>query len=124
MIEIGPSAGLNLNWDRYHYRYPASGAAAVEWGDPKSGVSLTTERQGELILPPLPEPIEVGWRRGFDLNPIDAGDADARRWLRTLIWGEHVERQERMSAAVAIATQHPPPLIAGDAVELIPSLLD
>ena len=125
LIEIGPSAGLNLKWDRYHYRYPASGpATALEWGDPESGVGLTTERRGMLVLPPLPEPIEVGSRRGIDLNPIDAGDADAMRWLRALIWPEHVERQERMSAAVAIARQHPPPLIRGDAVELIPGLLD
>jgi hypothetical protein len=123
MIEIGPSAGLNLNWDRYHYRYPASGtAAAVEWGDPESGVSLTTVRRGDVALPPLAS-IEVAWRRGVDLNPIDVRDADAMRWLRALIWPEHVERQERMSAAVAIARQHPPPLIAGEAVELVPGLL-
>ena len=43
--------------------------------------------------------------------------------LRALIWPEHVERQERMSAVVAIAMQHPPLLIRGDAVELMPSLL-
>jgi hypothetical protein len=125
LFEVGPSAGLNLNWDRYHYAYPAVEAhgAATFWGEPDSAVQLTTVRRGAVALPGLPASIPVASRVGIDLHPIDPSDSDAVLWLRALIWPEHVERHERLLAALEIARQHPPPLIAGDAVERVPELL-
>jgi len=122
LFEVGPSAGLNLNWDRYRYSYPgAAGAAPTLWGDPGSAVSLTTERRGTAALSDLPPAIPVASRLGVDLNPIDPADEDAVRWLRALIWPEHVERHERLLAALEIARQAPPPLVSGDAVEVVPA---
>jgi hypothetical protein len=121
LFEVGPSAGLNLNWDRYRYHYPAApGREASCWGATDSPVELATERRGRAELPAFPPDIPVASRLGVDLHPIDPADADAVLWLRALIWPEHVERHARLLAALEIARRAPPLLEAGDAVELVP----
>lgn len=128
LVEIGPSAGLNLNWDLYRYTYPAPGAgssagAATAWGDEGSTVTLTTELRGRNPLPPLPSRIPVCWRTGIDVRPVDISSDDAVTWLRALIWPEHVERHARLAAAIALAREHPVELRQGDAVELLPAVM-
>jgi len=112
LIEIGPSAGLNLLFDRYHYRY-----GSFELGDPTSPVQLETEpRQPspEFSLP------TVTSRVGIDLNPLDPANPDDMRWLRALIWPEHDDRRALLDAAVSVAREHPPRLLGGDLFELLP----
>ena len=84
-------------------------------------MQLTTERRGAAPLPELPAEIPVASRIGVDLNPIDPADGDAVRWLRALIWPEHVERHARLLAALEIARAAPPPLEQGDAVDRVPA---
>lgn len=79
--------------------------------------------EGESGLPELPRELPVAWRRGVDLNPIDVFDADAVRWLRSLIWPEHVERHGRLSSAIEIAKEHPPIVVRGDAAVELPKLI-
>jgi hypothetical protein len=122
LVEIGPSAGLNLQWDRYRYVYPAS-PDATTWGDPGSTVTLTTEVRGERPLPALPPRLPVAWRIGVDVRPVDVADEDAVTWLRALIWPEHVERHERLRAAIDIARSNPIRLVQGDAVEALPGII-
>jgi hypothetical protein len=119
MLEIGPSAGFNLLWDRYRYDY----GAGLHWGDPRSEVLLDTQQRGEVPLPDLPYPMEVAWRTGVDLHPVDVGNDDQVRWLRALIFPEHVERHAQLSAAIHIARLSPPRIVEGDAVERLPALL-
>jgi len=126
LIELGPSAGLNLNFDRYGYHYAFgqdSEAQALRFGVHDSPVQLRTELRGPH-MPPLPttSPM-IASRVGIDLNPIDVQDDDAVRWLQALIWPEHRERFALLAAAVELARHDPPPLIAGDALELLPALL-
>jgi hypothetical protein len=125
LIEIGASAGLNLQWDRYRYAYRREGGrtVALAWGDPGSGVLVECELRGEAPLPALPDPLPVAWRRGVDIHPIDLGDADAVRWLRALVWPEHVGRQERLTAAIEVARRNPPPLLEADASTALPDLI-
>lgn len=119
LVEIGASAGLHQLWDRYAYDYGAAGFA----GDQASPVRLRCEARGDGRLP-LPERLPaVSYRVGLDLTPIDVRDVDAVRWLRALIWPEHLDRMRALDAAVALARQHPPRLIAGDAAETLPALL-
>lgn len=119
MLELGPSAGLNMLWDHYGYDYGAPGYV----GDRASAVQLHCELRGE-ILPALPRTIPtVGWRMGIDLNPLDVRDPEAVRWLQALIWPEHRDRAQRIKAALAMARQHPLTIIAGDAVERLPEVL-
>jgi hypothetical protein len=119
LVEIGPSAGLNMLWDRYGYSY---GDGSV-YGDAASPVQITTELRGPA-RPPIPErPPAVAWRVGVDLSPVDLEDADAVRWLEALVWPENLERLGRLRAAVALARAARPRIIAGDALGLLPGLL-
>lgn len=122
VIEVGASAGLNLRWDRYAYRYQAEDRELVRWGDPASTVQLTAEVRGDNA-PPVPDAIEAAWTAGLELDPVDVGDGDAVRWLRALIWPEHVERHARLDAAIAIARDDPPRLVRGDATTDLAALL-
>jgi hypothetical protein len=120
LIEIGPSAGLNLQWNRFRYRYDDG---ALEWGDRESAVVVECERRGDRSLPELPREIPVAWRRGVDIHLVDVNDADAVRWLRALIWPEHVARHARLANAIEIARRDPPEIVQGSAAERLPELL-
>ncbi|MCX6021060.1 MAG: DUF2332 domain-containing protein, partial [Chloroflexi bacterium] len=98
LIEVGASAGLNLLFDRYAYQY---GQGPV-WGVQDSPVTVACAVQN--TAPPLPETMPaVAWRRGIDLNPINATDPDAAHWLRALVWPEHPERAAMLERALAVA---------------------
>lgn len=110
LLEIGPSAGLNLRLDCYRYEY----GDGHGWGDPETEPALVVDDRG-TSKPPLPERLEVVARRGLDLNPLDLADADTLRWLRALIWPEHVERARAMDAALGHVRTVPIEIIRGDA---------
>lgn len=119
LVEVGSSAGLNLNWDRYGYDY---GNGQI-YGETASSVILKCELRGD-VRPPLPaEMPPVYSRMGIDLHPNNVLDADAMLWLRALVWPEQHERAERLRRAITLAQQYPPPLVAGDALELVPRLI-
>ncbi len=123
LIELGPSAGLNLNWDRYRCDYvDADGSSVDSWGRADAPVLVTSVVRGGNWST-LPQTIPVTWRVGIDIHPVDIDDADQLLWLRSLIWPEHVERHARLLAAVEIARRHRPELLRGDAVAGLPGLL-
>ncbi len=96
LLEIGASAGLNLLWDRYSYRF-----GAARWGDPGSTVQLAPNWTGPL--PPTEAALTVAERAGCDVAPIDLGDPQQRLRLRGYIWPDQVERLARLDAAIALA---------------------
>ncbi len=118
LIEIGPSAGLNMCFDRYRYDY-----GTARTGPEGSPLTLTTEvRRG---TPPVEGPLpEVAWRAGVDLNPIDLDDHDQVRWARALLWPEAIERVHRFETAVSLVRRDPPRIVAGDALEVLPRLIE
>ena len=120
LVEVGASAGLNLNWHRYAYRY---GGDDGVYGVPGSPVQLESELRGRRRphLPPAPPPVASAV--GVDLLPIDAADPEEALWLRALVWPEHRERAEALRAALSLARIHPPRVLAGDGVERVPPLL-
>lgn len=112
MLEIGASAGLNLLLDRYRYRI---GGRAV--GDPSAAVAVICDVHGDL-LPPVPDsPPAIAWRAGLDHSPRDIRDEASAAWLRAQVFPEHTDRMATLDAAIAEARRHPPPLVAGDAVD-------
>ncbi len=118
LIEIGASAGLNLLWDHYGYDY----GNGRQYGVPDSPLQIPCALRGDL-LPPFPSRLpDVAFRVGIDLNPVDAGDADAVLWLRALIWPEHHERVSRLNQALDIARAQRPKVLAGDALSLLPEV--
>ncbi|MDR7186952.1 hypothetical protein J2X85_004013 [Microbacterium trichothecenolyticum] len=112
LLEVGASGGLCLYPDRYSYRYRGSdGVLAL---DPDAGTSAVVLESEITGAPPLRLP-EVVWRTGIDLEPLDASDAGDRRFLTSLVWPGESGRAERIAAALDIAAEDPPHLIAGDA---------
>ncbi len=124
LIDVGASAGLNLNVDRYRYRYLRGGREEARWGRDDAPVTLEAELRGGGAMPPLADTLVVSYRAGVDLNPIDLRDEDQLRWLRALIWPEHVERHQRLIDAAAELSASPVDLREGDAVQLLPQLID
>jgi hypothetical protein len=108
LLEVGASAGLNLLIDRYGFRI-----GSVAAGDPSSPVQLACTVEGNL-RPPVPAQIDVAWRLGIDLNPLDVADPDTRAWLRALIWPEHRDRMAVVETAIQLALGQPPPLLRAD----------
>lgn len=126
LVEIGPSAGLNLLADRYAIDYVTSSGTVHRTGDPRSPVRLRCELRGDRE-PPLPEtPLPIVARTGIDLEPVDVGDPDATRWLEACLWPGVANRRERLLAAIDLARRepHPPQLHRGDAIELLDPVLD
>jgi hypothetical protein len=116
LIEVGASAGFNLFFDRYGYDYGEGRSA----GDPRSSIRFACALRGEL-LPPIQAGIPpVAARMGIDLNPVHAADPQATLWLRALVWPEHPARAAVLQRVLALARDNPPPLIAGDALEVLP----
>ncbi|WP_090307209.1 DUF2332 domain-containing protein [Natronorubrum texcoconense] len=118
-VEIGASAGLNLNWDRYQYEFAGAGTV----GPSDAPVTIESEVRGDR-RPPVSRAVPtVAYRRGIDLNTLDASlEADAR-WLHALIHPNRVRRHDRLEAALEVAREHRPPLTEGDAVDALPSHL-
>jgi hypothetical protein len=110
LIDIGTSAGLNLRLDQYEYHYQPGGSV----GDP-STVRLETGTRGS---PPIPAALPtISGRFGLDREPVDLSDPASARWLTACIWPEQADRFRRLSAAIAIALEHPVHVRQGDAVD-------
>jgi hypothetical protein len=118
LVELGPSAGLNLVWDRYRYRY-----GHARWGPENAPLEL----HGELRRPFPPEllevPVEVRRRRGIDLNPIDVTTVEGARLLECFVWADQTERIQRLRQAMEAVRADPPELIEGDYVDVLPGVL-
>lgn len=114
-LDVGASAGLNLLLDRFAYRYhpqdDPSAASAVGGGS----VTLTVGTRGN---PPIPAAVPaIVSRCGIDRRPIDIADDDEARWLEACVWPDQTDRFERLRGAIAIAREHPPEILAGEAVD-------
>jgi hypothetical protein len=116
LVEIGPSAGLNLFFDQYSIKYSHDGNLVAIAGPADSTVQLRSELRGSLF-PPIPDSSPViATRTGIDAAPIDVTDAEQCRWLRACLWPGVPERAERLAAALELVGRTPPPLVRGDAV--------
>ena len=113
LIEIGPSAGLNLLFDHYQYSYDG-----VHFGPGSSPVVLDSELRGAPLQLPTRMPV-VASRMGIDLNPLDLRNDDDLRWLQALIWPEHDDRRSLFAAAASVLRSAPPRLLGGDVFELL-----
>src|SRR5215467_5263726 len=80
LIDVGCSAGLNLNVDRVGITY--SNGQSV--GDPSSPVQQSSSLVGERPIPARGMP-EVVARIGVDRDPIDVTNEDDARWLRACL---------------------------------------
>jgi hypothetical protein len=116
LVELGPSAGLNLLWDRYAYAYRAG-----RWGS--SELQLSGVEYEPVPREVLARRVRVRRRLGIDLKPVDVTSEHGARLLHAFLWPGRVERAQRLRAAIRILRREPPTLVRGDYVELLPSVL-
>lgn len=121
LVEVGASAGLNLRFDHYSYRYLRSDQD-LHAGDADSAVRLQTALVGDLLPPVATIMPDVPIRIGIDIEPLDVANPDDARWLRACAFAEQIERIERLERAVQDAEDDPPRLVAGDAADVLPDL--
>jgi hypothetical protein len=118
VLELGASAGFNLLWDRYRYRFEAG-----SWGARDAALELDgTERQlvPNELLAYAPR---VRRRLGVDLDPVDVTTEEGALRLRSFVWPGQEGRLERLDRAIAAVRREPPELVRGDLPELLPELL-
>jgi hypothetical protein len=118
LVELGPSAGLNLVWDRYRYEYEAG-----TWGPAGAALTLSAEEKrpvpGELLeLTP-----GVRKRMGIDTNPIDVTTDEGARLLKCFVWAGQTARLDRLDRAIRELRADPPELTRGDMAEELPEVL-
>ena len=106
LLEVGASAGLVLNLDRYSYDYGTY--QLHEGGKPLLACAIYGEPRLPVALP------EIRWRRGLDLQPVDLTNPDNVAWLLACVWPDHPERRERLEQAIAIAQETPVGVQPGD----------
>lgn len=121
LVEIGPSAGLNLIWDRYGVRY-SRGDNTFATEAPGAELTIDVELRGEKI-PPLGLAPKVASCVGLEKNPVNLDDPDQRDWLKALVWPDHRARFARLEKALAIYAHHKPEIRTGDALALLPEAL-
>ncbi|WP_420450352.1 DUF2332 domain-containing protein [Ilumatobacter sp.] len=108
-VDVGTSAGLNTLLDRYAYRFddrPPIGRSPVE-------IPCSTRGGG----PDVDEVPRVATAVGIDSRPVDLADPDDARWLEACCWPDQADRSRRLRAAIAVAREHPPRVVRGDAVD-------
>jgi len=115
LIDVGCSAGLNLNVDHVGITY----SNGQSLGDPTSPVQMTSSVVGDRPIPTRSMP-EVVARVGVDRDPVDVTDPDDARWLRACLWPDQPERLARLEVEIALAAAAPAVLLQGDAVEVMP----
>lgn len=93
--ELGASAGLNLLLDRFRF--------GSTWGPPESPCRL-------------PDPgvaadgVRIAERAGCDPAPLDPADPESRLRLTASVWGDQMERLERLTGAFDVAATSPAPV--------------
>lgn len=113
LLEVGASAGLCTIPERYAYRFGEGRLLGA--GSPVISCALDAGALATGLAPSeLPD---IRWRLGLDLDPLSAADGGDAEWLEALIPLDRPDRRARLRAAVAIAREDPPVVIAGDALD-------
>jgi hypothetical protein len=109
LLEIGSSAGLNQNWDRYRYE---DGGAHL-WGDPASPVTIPCKWHGRPRG--LASKVEVIGRAGCDVAPLDVRDEDTALRLQSFVWPDQPARLQLLRAAIELARRDLPAITRASA---------
>jgi hypothetical protein len=118
LVELGPSAGLNLMWDRYRYTYDAG-----EWGPEDATLTLRGEERRPVPAELLELRPRIGRRVGIDLAPVDVTTDEGALLLKSFVWADQVHRLELLDRAIQTLREAPPQLIRGDIADELPRVL-
>ena len=117
LCEIGSSAGLNLQLDRFHYSY-----RNTQWGNPNSPVKLKPDIKN--FDPNIAGKLKIKSRIGCDLSPLDITDPHQQLRLRSYIWPDQPHRMQRLDGAIKLATANPVEIVKMDAAEFVEEQLN
>jgi hypothetical protein len=118
LVELGPSAGFNLLWDRYRYRYHAGA-----WGPEAGPLELRGHERRAVPAELFEVEVTVRHRLGIDLEPVDVESDEGALILKAFVWADQRDRLERLERAIHALREHPPDLLRGNYVELLPEVL-
>ena len=119
MVEMGPSAGFNLNWNHYAYTYTRNGETILQRAPSNALLTLNAELRGDkapLLAAAMPT---VASKVGLELNPVNLESSEDRLWLKALIFPELTPRFARLEGAIETAIAHPTSIKFGNALELL-----
>lgn len=119
LIDVGASAGLNLNFDRYLYKY-----RDATWGNIDSSVRIDCDVKGENAVHLQDTSFNIERRIGIDINPLDVSNEEDMLWLRALVWPDQADREIRLVHALDIAREYPPTMVTGDALDASRKILE
>lgn len=111
LLELGSSAGLNLNLDRFHYNL-----GGLEVGPNDAAVRIMPEWTGNAPEGLWPQIIA---RSGVDQNPLDVRDEAVAARLLAYCWPDQSDRLQRLEAAIGLARAYPRSVDAEDAADWI-----
>lgn len=116
ILEVGCSAGLLLQLDRYRYVYETP-YGTVRVGPSDSPVTVTCTTTGDV---PVPADVPViKWRAGLDPRPLYVTNRRDRAWLEAMtVWPGQAARRAQHQAAVELAAADPPYIAVGGAEQL------
>jgi hypothetical protein len=115
-IDVGSSAGLTLLFPHLTFDLQPGGVV----GDGQSLIIQCVTRGS----PPIPTQVpRVPWSVGIDASPISIQSDEDVRWLEACVWPDHVDRFDRLIAAVHLARQHQISVRKGEAVADIANLI-
>ena len=118
LVELGPSAGLNLLWDRYCYSYEGG-----DWGPADARLALTGEERCPVPAGLLGQEVRVGRRLGIDLAPVDVTTDEGALLLKSFVWADQAHRLELLDRAIETLRAEPPEILRGDIAEKLPGVL-
>jgi hypothetical protein len=110
LVDVGTSAGLNLQLDQYSYRYSPGGTVGG-----RSPVVLECGTRGAVPVPGT-LPIITG-RIGIDQHPVDLAQPDEARWLMACVWPDQADRFERIRGAIILAQHRQADIRTADAID-------
>jgi hypothetical protein len=119
LLEVGAAAGLCLLPDSYVYDYDGR---IVPPTRPVAAATPTFACHASRSTPLPSRGVEVVWRAGLDVEPIDVHDPDQIAWLEALVWPGEGTRVELLRAAIEVARIDPPPVTRGDLHRDVPAL--
>jgi hypothetical protein len=110
ILEVGAAAGLCLLPDAYAYDYDGHRVP------PTLFTSATPPKFFCMVnRAPLPDRgLEIIWRAGLDLSPIDIKDGEQVAWLEALVWPDEGNRLQLLRETLKVAHHHPVQVVQGD----------
>jgi hypothetical protein len=119
LLEVGAAAGLCLLPDAFAYDYDGHRVPPTLFTSATPPTFFC-----RVARAPLPDRgLEIIWRAGLDVRPIDITDPDQTAWLEALVWPDEGNRLQLLREALKVVHHHPVQVVQGDLRTDLPKLV-